>query len=186
MDSTVQITRLLERWAEGDPKALDELTPVVYRELRQIAAGYLRNERPDHTLQPTALVHEAYLRLIDQKTASWRNRTHFFGVAAHLMREILVDHARRRLAVKRSAHRMQLEPLVNMPKTPGVELLALDGALKALEKVDTRKSKAVELRYFGGLSLPEIADMLDISTITVRRDLRMAQAWLYHEMRLSG
>lgn len=186
MDVTASVTRLLEQWAEGDQRALDELTPVVYRELRQIAVGYLRNERPDHTLQPTALVHEAYLRLIDQKSTRWRNRTHFFGVAAHLMREILVDHARRRHAGKRSGQRMQLEQLVNLPNSGGGELLALDDALKALEKVDTRKSKAVELRYFGGLSLPEIAEVLDISEITVRRDLRMAQAWLYQAMRLTG
>jgi RNA polymerase sigma-70 factor (ECF subfamily) len=180
---THQVTRLLADGANGNQQALDDLTPLVYRELRQLAASYLRKENPGQTLQPTALVHEAYLRLVDQKSPDWEGRSHFFGVAAHLMRQILVDHARRRQAGKRAVLKVSLEEAVSFQPERSRDLVALDSGLRALEKLDPRKSKAIELRYFGGLSMDEVAQTLAVSTITVRRDLRMAEAWLYHEMR---
>jgi RNA polymerase sigma-70 factor, ECF subfamily len=183
LTNTHQVTRLLADWANGNQQALDDLTPLVYRELRQLAASYLRKENPGHTLQPTALVHEAYLRLVDQKSPDWEGRSHFFGVAAHLMRQILVDHARRRQAGKRAVLKVSLEEAVSFQPERSRDLVALDSGLRALEKLDPRKSKAIELRYFGGLSMDEVAQTLAVSTITVRRDLRMAEAWLYHEMR---
>jgi RNA polymerase sigma-70 factor, ECF subfamily len=156
------LTLLLTQWAKGDQHALDELTPLVYKELRQLAASQLRRERKSHTLQPTALVNEAYLRLVDQKKPNWQSRSHFFGVSARLMRQILVDHARRRRAGKRVVLR------VSLSDAEGVGL--------------ERKCKAVELRYFCGLSHDEIAQVLNVSPITVRRDLRMAEAWLHNEV----
>lgn len=173
---------LLAEWAKGNKKALDELTPLVYRELRQLAAAYLRRERPSHSQQPTDLVHEAYLRLVDQSNPNWENRSHFYGVAARLMRQILVDHARRRNAGKRAGPRVPLEEAVSLEQDRCEDLLALDIGLTALEKFDPRKCKAVELRYFGGLSLEEIAQTLEVSAMTVRRDLRMAEAWLNSQM----
>ncbi|MFZ0797349.1 MAG: ECF-type sigma factor [Terriglobales bacterium] len=183
LTNTHEVTRLLAAWAKGDQQALEDLTPLVYRELRQLAASYLRKESPGHTLQPTALVHEAYLRLVEQKNPDWQGRSHFFGVAAHLMRQILVDHARRRRAGKRAALRVSLAEAVSFQPERSRDLVALDSGLKALERLDPRKCKAVELRYFGGLSMDEIAQALEVSPITVRRDLRMAEAWLHHEMR---
>jgi RNA polymerase sigma-70 factor (ECF subfamily) len=180
--TTHEVTRLLANWAKGNEQALGDLTPLVYRELRQLAASYLRRERQGHTLQPTALVHEAYVRLVDQKNPSWQNRSHFYGVAARLMRQILVDHARRKHAGKRAGEKVSLEEAVSFQKERNRDLLALDSGLNALEKLDQRKCKAVELRYFGGLSMEEIAQALDVSPITVRRDLRMAEAWLHREM----
>jgi RNA polymerase sigma-70 factor (ECF subfamily) len=184
MSDTHEVTLLLAKWGEGNPQALDELTPLVYKELRQIASSYLREERQGHTLQPTALVHEAYLRLVDQSKPSWQNRSHFFGVAARLMRQILVDHARRKHAHKRAGSKVKvsLEEVVSFQRDRSRVLVALDSGLCALEKIDARKCKAVELRYFGGLSIEEIAQVLDVSAITVRRDLRMAEAWLHKEM----
>ena len=182
MSATHDVTQLLVRWARGDKRALDDVTPLVYNELRRLAASHLRKERRSHTLQPTALVHEAYLRLVDQKNPNWQNRSHFFGVASQLMRRILVDHARKRQADKRAGQRVTLDQAVSFEKERSRELLALDGALSVLEKLDQRKSRAVELRYFGGLSMDEIAQTLDVSAVTVRRDLRMAEAWLNHEM----
>ena len=184
MSSTHQVTLLLAEWAKGSAKALNELTPLVYSELHQLAASYLRKERHGHTLQPTALVHEAYLRLVDQTSPNWQNRSHFYGVAARLMRQILVDHARRRHAGKRmgSSVKVSLDKSLGFQKERPMDLLALDTSLSALEKIDARKCKAVELRYFGGLSLDEIAQALDVSVITVRRDLKMAEAWLQREM----
>jgi RNA polymerase sigma-70 factor (ECF subfamily) len=182
LTDTHEVTRLLAEWAKGNQQALEDLTPLVYRELRQLAASYLRKERPDHTLQPTALVHEAYLRLVDQKNPGWQGRSHFFGVAARLMRQILVDHARRRQAGRRAGRKVSLEDVVSFQPERSRDLVALDSGLNALEKIDPRKSKAVELRYFGGLSMDEIAQTLAVSPITVRRDLRMAEAWLLHEM----
>jgi len=176
------LTLLLAQWAKGDQHALDELTPLVYKELRQLAVSQLRKERKSHTLQPTALVHEAYLRLVDQKKPNWQNRSHFFGVAARLMRQILVDHARRRHAGKRAALRVSLSDAEGVGLERDPDLLALDQALSDLEKLDARKCKAVELRYFCGLSHDEIAQVLDVSPITVRRDLRMAEAWLHNEV----
>ena len=182
LTNTHEVTRLLAEWAKGNQQALEDLTPLVYRELRQLAASYLRKEPPGHTLQPTALVHEAYLRLVDQKSPDWEGRSHFFGVAAHLMRQILVDHARRRQAGKRAVLKVSLEEAVSFQPERSRDLVALDNGLMALEKFDPRKCKAVELRYFGGLSMDEIAQTLAVSPITVRRDLRMAEAWLLHEM----
>jgi RNA polymerase sigma factor (TIGR02999 family) len=182
MSATHDVTQLLVEWANGDKQALDDLTPLVYKELRRLAASHLRKERSSHTLQPTALVHEAYLRLVDQKNPDWQNRSHFFGVASQLMRRILVDHARKRQADKRAVQRVSLEDAVSFQKERSRELLALDAGLISLEKLDPRKCRAVELRYFGGLSMEEIAQTLDISAVTVRRDLRMAEAWLNREM----
>lgn len=182
MSSTHEVTQLLREWEKGNQQALEELTPLVYGELRQLAAGYLRKERQGHTLQPTALVHEAYVRLVQQKNPSWQDRKHFFGVAARLMRQILVEHARRRGAGKRAGQRVSLEDAVSFARARSRDLVILDGCLAALEKLDPRKCKAVELRYFGGLSMDEIAQTLEVSAVTVRRDLRMAEAWLHHEM----
>jgi RNA polymerase sigma factor (TIGR02999 family) len=179
---THEVTRLLVEWANGNEQAMGEVTPLVYRELRRLAASYLRKERVGHTLQPTALVHEAYLRLVDQKNPYWQNRSHFYGVAARLMRQILVDHARRKQADKRAGLKVPLELAVSFEEGRSQDLIALDTGLNALEKIDPRKSKAVELRYFGGLSMEEIAQSLEISAVTVRRDLRMAEAWLHREM----
>lgn len=183
MSATGHVTQLLSRWAKGDQQALEDLTPIVYKELRLLAASYLRKERQGHTLQPTALVNEAYLRLVDQKSPNWQNRSHFFGVAARLMRQILVDHARRRNADKRAGQVVPLEQAVGFQPERGRELVALDLGLQALEKLDQRKCKVVELRYFGGLSMGEIAQALEVSPVTIRRDLRMAEAWLYNQMR---
>jgi RNA polymerase sigma-70 factor, ECF subfamily len=182
MSDSHEVTRLLDEWTKGNQSALDDLTPLVYRELRQLATSYLRKELPGHTLQPTALVHEAYLRLVDQTNPTWQSRSHFFGVAARLMRQILVDHARRKQAGKRGGLKVPLDEAVSFQRESGRDLVALDSGLDALEKIDPRKCKAVELRYFGGLSMEEIAQTLDVSAITVRRDLRMAEAWLHQEM----
>jgi RNA polymerase sigma-70 factor (ECF subfamily) len=182
MSSTHEVTRLLGEWAKGNQHALEELTPVVYGELRQLAAGYLRKERQGHTLQPTAVVHEAYVRLLGQRNPDWEDRKHFFGVAARLMRQILVEHARRRRAGKRAGQRVSLEEAVSFQRERSRDLIVLDSCLATLEKLDPRKCKAIELRYFAGLSMDEIAQTLDISDVTVRRDLRMAEAWLHHEM----
>jgi RNA polymerase sigma factor (TIGR02999 family) len=182
MSDTHEVTRLLGEWAKGDQQALADLTPLVYKELRQLAAGYLRKERKSHTLQPTALVHEAYLRLVDQKNPSFESLSHFYGVAARLMRQILVDHTRRRQAGKRAGLKVPLEDAASFQQGRSLDLVALDSGLTALEKVDPRKCKAVELRDFGGLSMDEIAQALAVSPVTVRRDLRMAEAWLQHQM----
>ena len=183
MSATHNVTELLAQWANGDKHALNNLTPIIYKELRQLAAAYLRKEQKGHTLQPTALVHEAYLRLVDQRNPYFQNRSHFFGVAARLMRQILVDHARRRHAVKRAGNAVPLDSVVSFEKERNGDLLALDHSLNVLEKVDPRKCKAVELRYFVGLSMEEIAQALAVSEVTVRRDLRMAEAWLQHEIK---
>ena len=182
MSSSHEVTRLLAQWANGNQQALDNLAPLVYHELRQLAASCLRKERQGHTLQPTALVHEAYLRLVDQKNPNWKSRSHFFGVAARLMRQILVDHARKKHAGKRAGMKVSLEEVVSFQHERSRDLIALDSGLNALEKLDPRKCKAVELRYFGGLSMDEIARALDVTPVTVRRDLRMAEAWLHHQM----
>ena len=177
------VTLLLVEWGKGNPQALEELTPMVYSELRKLAASYLRKERPDHTLEPTALVHEAYLRLVGQEIVNWESRSHFFGVAARLMRQILVDHARRLRAGKRAGRKVSLEDTVSLTQGRSANLTALDDALTLLEKFDARKCKVVELRYFGGLEVEEISQALEVSPVTVRRDLKVAESWLYHEMR---
>lgn len=176
------MTLLLARWADGDQQALEDLTPLVYKELRRLAASYLRKERKGHTLRPTALVHEAYLRLVNQSNPRWEGRSHFYGVAARLMRQILVEHARRKQAIKRAARTVSLENALTFHHERGRDLVALDNALAALEKFDPRKCKAIELRYFGGLSMDEVAQALNVSAVTVRRDLRMAETWLHREM----
>jgi RNA polymerase sigma-70 factor (ECF subfamily) len=182
MSATHDVTRLLNDWANGNQQALDELTPLVYRELRQLAASCLRKERDGHTLQPTALVHEAYLRLVNQKNPNWQSRSHFFGIAARLMRQILVDHARKRQSLKRAGRTFSLDEAGDFPCEGSRDLMALGDGLDALEKLDPRKCKAIELRYFAGLSMDEIALALDLSAVTVRRDLRMAEAWLQHQI----
>lgn len=177
------ITLLLRRWSEGDRSALDELTPLVYSELRLLAGGYLRRERFEHTLQPTELVHEAYCRLAGQKQ-SFETRRQFYGVAAHLMRLILLDHARTRGAQKRGGEldRVSIEDVDVCSEERGANVLAMDEALCRLAAFDERKSKAVELRFFGGLRLEEVAGTLGVSVPTVVRELRLAQAWLHKEL----
>jgi RNA polymerase sigma-70 factor, ECF subfamily len=180
-----EVTQLLFAWRNGDRAALDKLTPLVYAELRRLASHYLRRERKDHTLQGTALVHEAYIKLIGHSEPEWQNRAHFFGVAARLMRQILVDHARRRRAAKRGggAHDVSLEEAAVFSDERASELVALDDALECLADFDPRKSRIVELRYFGGLSIEEIGEVEGISVATVRRQMRLAEAWLHREMR---
>jgi RNA polymerase sigma factor (TIGR02999 family) len=179
---THEVTRLLAEWRAGNERAVGELIPLVYGELRQLAAGYLRGERRGHTLQPTALVHEAYLRLVEQSTPHWQSRSHFYGVAARVMRQILVDHARRKLAKKRAGIPVSLEQAVSFDQEGSGDLVALDTALTDLEKFDARKCQAIELRYFAGLGMDEIAQAMNLSVQTVRRDLRMAEAWLNNAM----
>lgn len=179
-----EITHLLRKWSEGDRAALDQLMPVVHQELRKVANSYLRDERPDHTLQPTALINEAYLRLVKQDFPEWQSRKHFYGVAAQLMRQILVEHARTRAAAKRGAgaQKLSLDEAPIFSQERAADLVALDDALTGLAKFDERKARVVELRYFGGLSIEEVATALDISVATVGREMRMAQAWLHREM----
>ena len=176
------VSTLLLAWRDGDQKALDQLTPIVYSELRILARRYMRRERAGHTLQTTALVHEAYVRLVNYKRMQWQCRAHFFAVAAQLMRRILVEHARRN-NVKRGAgfrHLTLDEARLADPYDP--DLIALDDAMNALAKLDPRKVQVVEMRYFGGLSVEETAEVLKISTVTVKRDWRAARVWLYREL----
>jgi len=179
-----EITQLLIEWSGGNQAALDKLYPLVYDELRQMAHRFMRRERKGHTLQTTALIHEAYLRLVDRKDAHWTNRSHFFGMSAQIMRRILVDHARRYAYVKRGggAQKVSLDEAALVTKDRARELLLLNEALEGLEKLDPRRSKVVELRYFGGLSNAEIAELLKISSNTVTRDWNMARAWIYQQM----
>ncbi len=183
-DSPESITRLLHDWSSGDQAALNKLMPLIYEELRKLAHGYMGHERPGHTLQTTALIHEAYLRLVDQRSAQWQNRVQFFAIAAQLMRRILVDYARRRKYQKRggNAVKVPLEENTVLSTERSEEVVALDGALERLAVVDPRKARVVELRYFGGLEIPEIAEALGISPATVTRDWRMAKAWLRSEL----
>jgi RNA polymerase sigma factor (TIGR02999 family) len=176
------VTALLIEWSGGDPDALERLMPVVYGELRKLAASYLREERPDHTLQPTALVHEAYLRLTNQRQVAWQNRAHFFGIAARMMRRILVDYARRRRAAKRNAAAWRVATDVPDALDGFPELLALDRALSSLERLDPQQARVVELRFFAGLTVEETAEAVGISAATVKRDWRTAKAWLRREI----
>ncbi len=175
------VTKLLREWSEGDSAARDELMPLVYHELHRRASAYLRRERRDHTLQPTALIHEAYLRLIKQDRAAWQNRAQFFGVASEIMRRILVDHARGGRMAKRSGRwvRVTLDERVAEGRPPDIDVLALDEALGRLSEFDPRKSRIAELRFFGGLSLEETGHVLGISVATVERDWQAARAWLF-------
>jgi RNA polymerase sigma factor (TIGR02999 family) len=186
------VTQLLARWSGGDREAFDALAPLIYEELRGLARHYLRGERAEYTLQSTALVHEAYLRLVDWRDVDWKNRAHFFGVAAQMMRRVLVDRARERNADKRGAGAAK----VNLTQAPDVaiqgsspelvDLIALDTALEALEKLDTQQARVVDLRFFGGLSVEETAEVLSISTATVKRCWTAARAWLFRELQPEG
>jgi RNA polymerase sigma factor (TIGR02999 family) len=176
---TSAITELLVEWSKGDQVALDQLMPLVYDELRRLARAYLRRERPDHTLQATALVHEAYLRLIDQQSVTWQNRAHFFGIASQMMRRILVNHAVARAAQKRRpAQKVSLDEAGSFSRERELDLIALDEALNELETLDPRQSRIVELRYFGGLSIEETAEVLNLSPATVKREWSTAKLWL--------
>jgi RNA polymerase sigma factor (TIGR02999 family) len=181
---TRNIAHLLKEWSEGDQQALDELTPLVYEELRQQAARYLRKERPNHSLQATALINEAFLRLIDVKDVQWQNRAHFFAIAANLMRRILVDHARRRDAEKRGGSQvcLTLDEGLAWANEPDVDLLAIDEALDRLAIIDEQQARIVELRFFSGLTVEETATALGVSPKTVKRDWSVARAWLKREI----
>lgn len=185
MQSTEGITELLIDWGKGDQAALEKLMPLVYNELRRLATAYLRRERASHTLQPTALVNEAYLKLIDQRNAQWQNRAHFFGISAQLMRRILVDHARQHQAVKRGGsnqQRLSITSAEEIAIQPAVDLLALNEALDELATMDPQQARIVELKFFGGLSIDETAEVLGISHATVERDWKMARAWLRRQL----
>ena len=179
-----RLTQLLVAWSDGDKSALDELFPLVYDELRQMARRQMRRERPGHTLRTTALVNDAYLRLIDQREVRWQNRAHFFAISAQMMRRILVDHARAKRYEKRGggAAHVPLEEAAVLAQGKEAEIIALDEALLALHELDPRRARVVELRYFGGLSNEEISEVLKVSPNTVTRDWNMARAWLYQEL----
>ena len=178
------VTDLLIQWREGDEAALNRLIPLVYKELRRMASYYMRRRRPGDTLQTSALINEAYLRLADHKNMRWQNRSHFFAVAAQAMRRILVDHARARYAAKREGGllKVSLDQAADIGQQRGAELIALDDALKELAEFDERKSRIVELRYFGGLSVEETAQVLEVSAVTVKREWRAAKLWLLRAM----
>lgn len=179
-----QITQLLAEWSEGNPSALDELYPLVYEELHRLARRYMSRERKGHTLQTTALINEAYVRLVDQKNVRWANRSHFFAISAQIMRRILIDHARRHAYAKRGggAQQVSLEEVAMVAHDASSELVRLDEALKILAKMDPRRCHVVELRYFGGLSNEEIANVLNVSENTVTRDWNLARAWLHQQL----
>lgn len=183
-DSKNAVTQLLSDIQKGRSGAADQLLPLVYQELRRIASNYMRRERVNHTLQATALVHEAYLQLVDQTRIDWKNRAHFFGVAAQLMRRILVEHARGHNAQKRGgdATKLSLDDVISAFPQREVTVVALDDALNELEKLDARQSRVVELRFFGGLTTEEVAEVLGISTATVEREWRAARAWLHSQL----
>ncbi|MGH9309447.1 MAG: sigma-70 family RNA polymerase sigma factor [Vicinamibacterales bacterium] len=178
------MTQLLVAWSAGDEAALEALTPLVHQELHRLAARYMAGERPGHVLQATALVNEAYVRLVDWKEVRWQNRAHFFAMAAQIMRRVLVDVARTRNRAKRGKGQLHvsLSEAADLPAPRGVDLVALDDALTGLEALDARQSRVVELRFFGGLSLEETAHVLGVSVATVRRDWSLARAWLYREL----
>ena len=179
------VTQLLVDWSKGDQAALERLMPLVYSELRRLATNYLRKERQGHTLQPTALVNEAYLKLVDQRNAKWQNRAQFFGISAQLMRRILVDHARQHQAAKRGGvdqQRLSITSAERLMKQSEVDLLALNEALDELTKMDPQQGRIVELKFFGGLSIEETAEVLGIGHATVERDWKMARAWLRKQL----
>jgi RNA polymerase sigma factor (TIGR02999 family) len=182
------VTELLQAWSNGDQEALDNLFQLIYRELRRLAAHHLRHERSNHTLQPTALVHEVYLRLADWKNMTWRDRLQFYGAASNVMRHVLIDYARAHRAAKRGGkvRRVLLDEAVGVPARPDVDLIALDDALKMLEELDRPMSRIVELHYFGGLSLEETAELTGVSPRTVVRQWRAAKAWLHREISREG
>lgn len=182
--SNEDITKLLVDWNQGNEAARDELIPLVANELRRIASRYLYGERHEHTLQATALINEAYIRLVDQKQVQWQNRAHFFGVAAQLMRRILVDYARTRNAAKRDGqrHKLSLDDVINLSEEHDKNLVALDEALERLAKLQPQRSQIVELRFFGGMTIEETASALNVSVDTVKAEWRLAKAWLYREI----
>jgi RNA polymerase sigma factor (TIGR02999 family) len=184
-DSSTRINRLLADWGQGNEEAREALIPVVYNELRRQARRHLRGERPDHTLESAALINEAYLRLVRQEAPPWQNRAHFFGVAAQLMRHILVDHARNRLTAKRGAGAplLALDPELAPAQKPGIDLVALDDALSKLAALDPQQGRLIELRFFGGLSIEEAAVVLSVSPATVKREWATARAWLRRELK---
>ncbi len=186
-DSRGEVTELLRHWTQGDEKALEDLVPLVYKELRRLAHYHLQSERPDHTLQSTALVHEAYLRLIGSEPVHLQNRGHFIAVASRLMRQVLVDYARERRAGKRNGGcRIGFDYLEALPVHGDAELLALDDALNDLSRVDERQGKIVEMKFFGGLSAPEISEVMGLSRATVDRDWATARVWLHRQMSRAG
>ena len=184
-DSSTRINKLLADWGQGNEEAREALIPVVYNELRRQARRHLRGERPDHTLESAALVNEAYLRLVRKGVPQWQNRAHFFGVATQLMRHILVDHARNRLAAKRGAGvpRLSLDPELAPAEKPGIDLVTLDDALSKLSALDSQQGRLIELRFFGGLSIEEAAVVLGVSPATVKREWVTARAWLRRELK---
>ena len=184
MGETGEVTRILSEVRRGSREALEELIPVVYQELRRLAAHYMQQERPEHTLQATELVHEAYLRLVGRENADWQNRAHFFGAAAQVMRSLLVDHARARQRAKRGGgYALQLNEALTVAAVKSDELLAIEEALERLCEIDPRQGRIVELRYFGGLSVEEVAEVLGISERTVKREWQMAKVWIHAEVR---
>lgn len=182
--SSHEVTALLIDWSSGNKAALDRLMPLVDRELHRLARHYMQQERPGHTLQTTALVNEAYLKLIDQRQVHWKNRAHFFALCAQLMRRILVDHARKRKYAKRGgdAQRISLDEAMAVSPARSADLISLDDALEKLAAIDARKGKVVEMRFFGGLTVEETAEALSVSPLTVKRDWKMAKAWLYNSL----
>ena len=184
MPPSEDVTLLLRAWANGSRQALDQLTPLVYSELRRLAGIYMRREEPGNTLQPTALVHEAYIRMVGSTLPAWQSRAHFFGIAAHLMRQILVDHAREQHSAKRGGQAIHVSLDDHLAAAPQQEadLIALDDALERLAVMEPRKAQVVELRFFGGLDLEESAKVLNVSEVTVRRDWRFAKAWLLRDL----
>ncbi len=179
------VTQLLLDWSDGHQGALDQLMPLVYDELRRLASHYLRHERPGHTLQPTALVHEAYLRLVGEENRRWENRAHFFAIAAQLMRRILVEHARSHHAAKRggAAPKLALAEAADLAQASGMDLVSLDEALSRLAAIDPQQSRIVELRFFGGLTVEETAEVLGVSPNTVKYEWRLAKAWFLRELK---
>ena len=179
-----EVTQLLIQWSNGDKAALDKLMPLIYEELRQLARHYMNRERAGHTLQTTALVNEAYLRLINRKQVHWQNRAHFFAIAAHLMRSILVDHARSHAYAKRGggARKIALDEALAVSQQRAADVVALDDALKRLAEIDRQQSRIVELKFFGGLTIEETAEVLELSPATIKREWSTAKAWLYHEL----
>lgn len=179
---TSEVTDLLIAWSQGDERAPEKLAPLVYDELHRLAEHYFRNERSGHTLQPTALVHEAWLRLAQTNRMTWQNRAHFIGVAAEMMRRVLVDHARRRRARDGAETKFTLDEALDVPKEQSVDLVALDEALNSLNRLDPRQRRIVELKFFGGLEIAEIAEVLGLSPATIKRDWAWARTWLHREI----
>ena len=182
MKQTQEVTLLLNAISSGDEASPERLLEIVYDDLRRLAGAYMRNERSDHTLQATALVHEAYMRLVDWKNVSWESRAQFFAVAAQVMRKVLIDHARARKSQKRNGHKLVIDEAISLPDRRPIDLIALDEALESLKEVDPRQAKIVELRFFGGLSIEETAYVLKISESTVRREWTFAKAWFQREL----